>query len=241
MSITSLYSNVIPWKNNIGNEIPWINNLSAYIDWLGYGNANRIKYAEFVRLTTPSMVYNFCNAAGEITVDGIVFDALGSLMSIGTIQRDIKATGGDMTVNLIGINPDNVALLLSNEIKGSKIEIWRGFFDANNQIITQPTLQFYKRYEGFINNCAIDESFNDVIRERLATCVLSCASFRTILNNRVSGVMTNKTGWQKYYANDTSMNRVSTITATYFDFGGQPQQGSHVVSPSPSSGTLLGL
>ena len=132
--------------------------------------------------------------------------------------------------------------MLSNYIKGSKIEVWRGFFDANNQIITQPSLQFYKRYQGIINNCAIDETFNDAIRERIATCVLSCASFRTILNNRISGAMTNSTSWKKLYPNDTSMDRVSTITATYFDFGGQPQQGSNTVSTAPSSsGKLLGL
>jgi hypothetical protein len=45
---------------------------------------------------------------------------------------------------------------------------------------------------------------------------------RRILENRLSGVKTNQNNWQFIYPNDTSMNRVSEISNTFFDFGSPP-------------------
>jgi hypothetical protein len=123
---------------------------------------------------------------------------------------------------------------LGADIKGSKVEVWRGFFDGNNQIITTPTLQFFKRYQGFINNFSVTEDWNEQARTRVATCSISCSSFRTILQNRISGLKTNPSVWQNFYPNDTSMNRVPVIASTYFDFGAPPIGGSQSATSAPS-------
>lgn len=185
-------------------------------------SSNSIRFAEFVKLTTPSATYTFCNAAAAITVDGTVFSGLGSLLNITNIDRQVKATSGDLGISLTGIDSANIALILSATIKGSKIEVWRGFLDSNNQIITTPTQQFFKRYQGLVSTVAISEDFDTEKRIRVATCVLSCASFRTILQNRVGGIKTNPSIWKTVYPNDTSMDRVPIIAATYFDFGAPP-------------------
>jgi hypothetical protein len=185
---------------------------------------SQINHAEFVKLTVgnAATVYTFCNAAAPITVGGITFANLGALLSVGDVQRDIKATSDDMTIALTGIDPTNVGIILGNDIKGSLVEVWRGFFDSNNQIITTPTTQFFKRYQGIINSVSITEDFNSEARTRIATCSISCSSMRRILENRLSGVKTNKNNWQFIYAGDTSMNRVSEISNQYFDFGSPP-------------------
>jgi hypothetical protein len=186
---------------------------------------SQINHAEFVKLTVGNAgtVYTFCNAAAPITVGGITFSNLGALLSVGDVQRDIKATSDDMAIQLTGINPSNVALILSNDIKGSLVEVWRGFFDSNNQIITTPTTQFFKRYQGIINSVSITEDFNTDARTRVATCSISCSSMRRVLENRLSGVKTNQNNWQFIYSGDTSMNRVSEISNTFFDFGSPPK------------------
>jgi hypothetical protein len=46
---------------------------------------------------------------------------------------------------------------------------------------------------------------------------------RRILENRLSGVKTNTNNWQFIYSADTSMNRVSEISNTFFDFGSPPK------------------
>jgi hypothetical protein len=185
----------------------------------------QIRHAEFVRLTvgTAATVYTFCNAAAPITVGGITFNNLGALLNVGDVQRDMRSTSDDMTIALTGIDPANIAVILSNDIKGSLVEVWRGFFDANNQIITTPTTQFFKRYQGIINSVSITEDFNSELRTRIATCSIACSSMRRILENRLGGVKTNQSSWQFLYPGDTSMNRVATIANTYFDFGKPPQ------------------
>ena len=46
---------------------------------------------------------------------------------------------------------------------------------------------------------------------------------RRVLENRMSGVKTNKTMWQYSYPADVSMSRVSEISNSYFDFGSPPK------------------
>lgn len=189
-----------------------------------------IKVAEFVKLTLPGAIYTFCNAAGPITVNGTSYDGLGSLLGISEIQNDIKANSADLKISLSGIDPANIALILNAKIKGSKVEVWRGFLNADNQIATiSGQQQFFKRYQGIINNTSINEDFNEEIRQRIATCVISSASMRIVLDARKAGVRTNPQSWKSFYPNDTSMDRVPVIASTYFDFGKPPKGGSQAV------------
>lgn len=205
-------------------------------------NSDSIRHAEFIRLTMPSATYTFCNAASPITVAGITFSGLGDLLQLSNIQQDIKATSKDLSISLTGIDGGNVGIVLSAEIKGSLVEVWRGFMDSNNQIITSPTLQFFKRYQGIVNNVSIQEDFNDQARQRIATCTIACASFRVVLENRFSGVRTTPEIWKKNHPSDTSMDRVPVITAQYFDFGKPPTTGSQTASKAtvPSGGNIIG-
>jgi hypothetical protein len=202
-------------------------------------NSANIRHAEFVRMVvgkTSPTTYTFCNAAAPITVSGITFSGMGSLLGIGQVERNIKSTSTDMMVSLTGINPANVALILSADIKGSTVEIWRGFLDTNNQIITTPTQQFFKRYQGIITNVSITEDWNDDVRSRIATCSISCTSMKRVLETYVASSKTNKAIWQdRYGTSETSMDRVDAISSTYFDFG-KPASGGGVASPGGING-----
>jgi hypothetical protein len=205
-------------------------------------SGSQIKHAEFVRLTvgTAATVYTFCNAAAPITVGGITFNNLGALLNVGDVQRDMRSTSDDMTIALTGIEPANISVILSNDIKGSIVEVWRGFFDSNNQIITTPTTQFFKRYQGIINSVSITEDFNSEMRTRIATCSIACSSMRRILENRLGGVKTNQSSWQFLYPGDTSMNRVATIANTYFDFGKPPQTDTQSTDTTQNDPSVMG-
>ena len=195
-------------------------------------NSGSIKVAEFVKLTLPTEAYTFCNAAGPIVVDGITFSGLGSLLNIAEIQNDIKANSADLKISLVGIEPANIALILSSDIKGSKVEVWRGFLNSDNQIETiSGQQQFFKRYQGIINNVAIQENFDDKLRTRIATCIISSASMRIVLDSRQAGMKTNPQAWKVFYPNDTSMDRIPIIASTFFDFGKAPTRGAQVNPP----------
>jgi len=67
-------------------------------------NTNNIRYADFVRVTTPSAVYRFASTPSAITVpavDSEPFDALGILMKVGDTQRDIKSTANEIFLILM--------------------------------------------------------------------------------------------------------------------------------------------
>lgn len=193
-------------------------------------NSASITHGEFVKLTTSTTTYTFCNAAAAITVGGNTFSGLGSLLSVGAVNREIKATSIDMVIGLIGIDPTNVNLVLGADIKGSTLEVWRGFFDSNYQIITSPSTQFFKRYQGIVSNISLTEDWNDDVRSRTVTASISCTSFRAILENKINGIRTNLNSWQQQYASDASMSRVAAISGQYFDFGSPPKTGSQAES-----------
>ena len=197
-------------------------------------NSPSIRHGEFIRINVDGVYYTFCSAAGDITVNGITFSGYGSFLQLSAVNRNIKSASDDLTVSISGLDPTNISLILSTDIKGSIVEVWRGFFDENNQIITSPTTQFFKRYQGIINNVAITENFNEQLRIREAVCIMNCASFRTILQNRIAGVRTNPVQWQQAHPDDTSMNRVPALVATYFDFGKEPMRNTQSTSGSSS-------
>ena len=90
---------------------------------------------------------------------------------------------------------------------------------------------------GIINNLSINETFDDKRRIRIATCVVSCSSMRTVLDNRVAGIKTNPNNWNFLYPDDTSMDRVPLIASNYFDFGASPQAGSQATTASNGAST----
>jgi hypothetical protein len=106
-------------------------------------NTNNIRYANFVRITTPSATYRFATTPTALTipaVDASPFSALGQLVSVGSVQRDIKSTAAETTVTLVGIDTSMLALVLGAELKGSQIEMWHGFFDQNNELLNNQVL-----------------------------------------------------------------------------------------------------
>jgi hypothetical protein len=184
---------------------------------------NVIRYADFVRLTTASATYRFATTPTAITVaavDASPFTGLSQLVSIGSAQRDIKSTANETTVTLVGVDTANLAIVLGAGLKGSKVEMWHGFFDANGALITGGgTGGLYQFFNGFVNSFSISEQFSEDIRAYLGVITISASSIQLILQNRTAGRYTNNNSWQTYSPTDTSMNRVNFITTINYAFG----------------------
>ena len=186
-----------------------------------------IRYAEFVQITNSTLNDTFCNAPSSVTVNGITFAGIGAYMGVSEIQQDMKMSSVDVKLLITGLDPSNISLVLAANIKGSTLKIWRGFLDSNNQITTIGGVQqFFQRYQGIINNISITEEYNTEARTRIATCTISSASMRLVLDSRVAGMKTNPSSWRFLYPNDTSMDRVPVIASTYFNFGQTPTNDS---------------
>ena len=214
-------------------------------------NTNIIRYADFFRLTTPDATYLFSSAPYEITIPSISaspFTALGQLVAVNSAQRDIKSTANETTVTMIGIDTAMLGLVLGSKIKGSQIELWHGFFNSNNELITNSTVSWlnnssadiawsnssssvidwsnsiggagvYKYFNGYINSFSISEQWMEEARAFTGVVTISASSFQLILQNRTAGRYTNDNAWQANTPGDTSMNRVNFISTINYAFG----------------------
>lgn len=184
---------------------------------------NVIRYADFMRITTASATYRFSTAPTAITVsavDASPFTGLSQLVNVGTATRDIKSTANETTVTLVGIDITMLSLVLGAGIKGSKIELWHGFFDTAGTLITGGgTGGLYQYFTGFINSFSISEQWMEEVRGYVGTVTVSASSIQLILQNRTAGRYTNDNAWKQFNPTDTSMDRVNFIETINYQFG----------------------
>lgn len=217
-------------------------------------NTNVIRYADFFRLGMQDNTYYFATTPAPITVPSISatpFTALGQLVKVGSVQRDIKSTANETTVTLVGVDTAMLGLVLNSKIKGSSIDLWHGFFDSNNQLITAVAVPWvnnvgnqipwtnssfatigwtsaaagtgvYKYFSGYVNSFSISEQWMEEIRSYVGVVTISASSFQLILQNRTAGRYTNDNSWQSVTSGDTSMNRVNYISTINYAFGKTP-------------------
>ena len=191
-------------------------------------NTNNIRMADFIRITTQNAlgvteIYRLASTPSVLTipaVDALPFDALGPLVKVGDATRDIKSTANETSVTLIGIESAQLGWVLSNKIKGSLIEMWHGFFDANNELITTGgTGGLYKFFTGYVNSFNITEQWFEEGKMYFGIINVTASSIQIILQNGTSGRYTNNNSWQFFAANDTSMERVAVIQNINYFFG----------------------
>lgn len=214
-------------------------------------NTNTIRYADLFRLIMPSGTYYFATTPTAITVPSISstpFTALGQLVKVNSVQRDIKSTPNETTVTLVGIDTAMLGLVLDSKIKGSQIDLWHAFFDANGNLITSTSDYWinnvgieigwtnnvgttigwtssitstgvYKYFSGYVNSFTISEQWMEETRAYVGVVSISAANFQLVLQNRTAGRYTNDNAWQSFNSGDTSMNRVAFITNINYAFG----------------------
>lgn len=184
---------------------------------------NNIRMADFIRITTGTATYRFTTGPSDATisaVDANPFSAVGVLMKVGDAQRDIKSTANETTITLTGIDTAMLGWVLGQNVKGAKVELWHGFYDTSNALITTGGVGgLYQFFNGFINSFSISEQWMEEARAFVGTITVSASAIQLILQNRVAGRYTNNNSWQFFNANDTSMNRVNYLETVNFPFG----------------------
>jgi hypothetical protein len=177
-------------------------------------------------VATQVAYYRFSTAPAAMTisaVDSSPFTGLGSLVSIGSVTRDIKSTANETQFTLVGIDPTMLGVVLGADIKGSLIEAWHGFFDTSGALITTGgTGGLYKFFTGYINSFAISEQWMDEINQMIGTIAVTASSIQIILKNRIAGRYTNDANWKFFNPTDTSMERVAPISTLTWAFGKTP-------------------
>lgn len=183
-------------------------------------NTTTIRDAEFVRIDVtgaPGSPYAFSNSYRRevIASTGFVgtYTNLGGLLSVSSHQRDLSATSFDTSISLAGIDKTQIGSIIDAGLKGSEVNIWRGFYTENYELNGAPV----KRYHGIVTSFDIQEDRVGDVDAFILT--LHCSSFKRVLENRVVGRFTNPSSWSVTNATDTSMDRVPGLNNAKFNFG----------------------
>lgn len=212
----------------VANNTPFINNaefvkLTIYNE---YGNTSNGGIAG---------IYTFSSAYKDEVIGNVTYEALGGLVAVGTQPRNIRVTSADTSVTLSGVDGNNIYMVLDSNIKGSKLEILRGFYGdpgTANAYVLQNT---YTRFTGIVTSYAINEDREDLIDT--FTVTVNASSYKVVLENRIAGRKTNKTSWQQFNTTDSSMNNVFSLADQTFDFGQDPKTKTTVTSGAGLGGS----
>jgi hypothetical protein len=192
-------------------------------------DTSQINSAEFVKLTVyndfsntaNTSTYTFSSAYKSEVIGGTTYLPLGGLLAVGAQNRDIRVTAGDTTISLSGVSGNNIAIVLGTKVRGSEVEVYRGFYN-DNEVLGNT----YLRFTGIVTSYGIteDRAGND----DNFTVTISASSYKTVLQNRIAGRKTNEESWKFFDSTDTSMDRVYSIAGVDFDFGQEPK-GKQVI------------
>jgi hypothetical protein len=175
----------------------------------------------FVKITiTGGTNLLFSDRIQSTSIGGDTYVGLGNLMSISGSNSELRSSGQDLTISISGIPDSAISDITGSSIKGSGVKIIRGLFNATTgSFLNAITGNPITRFSGYVNNVALDEEYDVLDKTSSNTIILSCASNVDVLNNKISGRRTNNESQNKFFPNDVSMDRVSAIESTYFDFG----------------------
>lgn len=203
-----------------------------------------IVHGVLIKLTVNTSTYTIANTYNPIVYNGTTYLGLGHYLGMNEIQDDLRATNNVLQLSLSGIPKDPgeqglgefssfVSLILGSKIKGSKIQIYRAFFDTTTKALLTDSVSL--RFSGYVSNYTISDSTDINSRSDSYTCVLQLSSVHAVLEKKITGRRTNSTDQKALYPTDISMNRVVAISRTSFDFG-KPYTASGTGSPSTGGG-----
>jgi len=201
------------------------------------GSPPQINTAEFVKVTiyndftdpTDTTIITASSAYRDFEIDGQNYSAIGGLLGVGSQQKDLRVTSADTTVVLSGIDGTNIAIVLGTNIRGSKLEITRGFFDDAGALTSTA-----KRFTGIITSYNVSEDRQGL--DDMFTVSVNASNYKSVLANRNAGRRTNKSSWEFFNPTDSSMVNVYSIATQAFDFGKKVTMGTSGGGVGPGRG-----
>lgn len=166
---------------------------------------------------SSTTTYYLSNNYQSVTYNGNDYTELGYFLQMSELQNDIKPTTNQVQIALAGVPadivPDFPNLALNTTLKGSRVKIYRAFFE-NGQLIDA-----YLRFSGYVSNYGLNETWDDETRLTSFTISLQCSNLLALIERQYTGRRTNEKDQKSWYPTDTSMDRVKILSDSSFDFG----------------------
>jgi len=192
------------------------------IDLSSYSN---LQQATFVYINVPSYgplrmsTYNTAISIQEDDSNYYTYTPNGILLSVSEFNNELSPSKQDITISLSAINQDFVNAMMGYAIKGSEVVIRRAFFNPQTGVMLAIAGNPSKRFSGVIANYSFNDEVNSLTGETTTTISVSCSNIISVLENKISGQMTNSNLRRSLYSGDKGFDRVSTVATTNYNFG----------------------
>lgn len=152
----------------------------------------------------------------DVTIGGNLYTNLGTFLGVTAPTSELKASRSQIVVSLSGIPTGAVTNILTQEIKGSSVQLFRGFFNPTTHALLDlsPSSNPVSQFKGIVTNYAVSDEYDNIDGTATTTISLTCNSMVEVLEKKVSGRRTNSNDFA-----DKSMDRVRALATSNFNFG----------------------
>ena len=103
-----------------------------------------------LNFSTPVYLTNCSfNLVSSISGSSQTYTANGHLRGITNVSESNKPTKNSLALSLSGVDQTYISIALNENIINKDVEIYRGFLDSNNALISDPFLLFYGTIDDF--------------------------------------------------------------------------------------------
>lgn len=185
---------------------------------INLSNRTSIEIATLVKWEVPNFSTAYVTDYNtSITYSGNTYTNIGNLLDISSTSSELKPSPGELSINLSGIPTNSISDLISQQIKGSDITLYRAFYNATDHtalnVVTGSNVVLL--YKGIVTNYSISDSVDVANQLAVSTIVLTCNSIVEVLGAKTNGRRTNAAD----FPDDDSMSRVQALAESNFNFG----------------------
>jgi len=149
-----------------------------------------------INFSTP---VNFTDCSFPLTssVSGssVTYNPQGFIRGLSQFSEEVGITKSSLRLGLSGVDQSYISIALSENVVNDAVQIYRGFLDSNNALISDPFLL----YDGQIDKFEITEDKEET--DIIFTIVSHWADFE-----KISGRKTNPTSQQRFFDGDLGMD-----------------------------------
>jgi len=134
----------------------------------------------------------------SVSGSSVTYNASDFILGISNHTEETDITKSSVNINLSGASTTFISTVLNENVVNDNVDIYRGFLDSSNAIISDPFLL----YRGKIESFEVQESDTD------SAVGLSIVSHWADFEKK-NGRKTNNTSQQRFFANDVGMDFAS--------------------------------
>lgn len=174
----------------------------------------------FVRINIPGYAdLTFSDYHKALTINGVNYTGLGQLLAVGPSMSNLRTTAEEVAIVISGIPESGITGLLNNRIKGSQVQIFRGYFNPETSALLPIAGNPVGKFQGIVSNYSVSDALSMGEDTGTLTITFSAVSIIEQLTRKISGRRTNPADQNKFYPGDMSMDRVVTVANSNFNFG----------------------